>query len=113
MDILYQRGECSVIEITEAMHDELSRNAIRTFLTILEGKKQITRQKRGREFFYQAARDKKTAANSAINKVLDVFFNGSISSAVAARFTESEQINEEELERLQQLIDEARNSDTK
>ena len=108
MDILYKRGECSVIEVTEAMMDELSRNAIRTFLTILEDKKHITRRKKGREFYYSAVTDKESAAQSAISKVLDVFFNGSISNAVAARFTGSDEIKAEELERLQQLINEAR-----
>lgn len=108
MDILFSEGECSVAKITESMPDDLSRNAIRTFLTILEGKKHITRRKEGREFFYSTAADKKSAAQRAFNRVLDVFFNGSISTAVAARFTNAKDIKEDELVKLQNLIDEAR-----
>lgn len=109
MDILFERGECSVIEITEAMPDELSRNAVRTFLTILEGKRHITRRKQGREFFYSAVKDKNSAAQNALGKVLDVFFEGSLSTAVAVQFTNADKIKEDELEKLQQLIDQARN----
>lgn len=108
MDILFSKGESSVIEITEAMPDGLSRNAVRTFLTILEGKKHVTRRKQGREFFYSAATDKESAAQNALGKVLDVFFNGSLSTAVATQFTHEEKIKEDELEKLQQLIDAAR-----
>jgi len=109
MDILFSRGESSVIEITDAMPDELTRNAIRTFLTILEGKKYISRRKEGREFFYTAMTDKEEAADSALGKVLEVFFNGSMSNAVAAQFTNGKKIQEDELEKLQSLIDQARN----
>ena len=109
MDILFTKGECTVIQITEAMPDELSRNAIRTFLTILEGKKHISRRKEGREFLYSAVTDKESAAQNAMSKVLDVFFNGSLSTAVAAQFTNADKIKEDELEKLQKLIDEARN----
>lgn len=108
MDILFSRGECNVKDITDAMPDELSRNAIRTFLTILEGKRYITRRKDGREFLYTAVPDKKEAGDSAFGKVLDVFFNGSISTAIAAQFTNGKQIKDDELDKMQKLIEEAR-----
>lgn len=108
VDILFTNGESSVIEITDAMPDDLTRNAVRTFLTILEGKKQVIRRKKGREFFYTAATDKDSAAQNALGKVLDVFFNGSLSTAVAAQFTSSGKIKDEELEKLQELIDATR-----
>ena len=103
MEILFSQGECSVIQITEAMPDELSRNAIRTFLTILEGKRYITRRKEGREFYYSALTDKTKAADSALGKVLDVFYNGSLSNALASQFTNGKKIKEDELEKLQNL----------
>ena len=108
MDILFSKGECNVIEITDAMPDELSRNAIRTFLTILEGKRYITRRKDGREYFYTALPDKEKAGDNAFGKVLDVFFSGSISTAMAAQFTNGKRIKDDELDKLQSLIEEAR-----
>jgi len=109
MEILYSRGPSTVAEVAEEMPDPLSRNAVRTFLTLLEGKGKVTRKKQGREFTYRTATDKKKAAQSALSKVLDVFFEGSLSDAVAARFSGSkEELPEDELARLEELISEAR-----
>lgn len=109
MDILYTKGPSTVAEITEAMPDELTRNAIRTFLTLLEGKNNVTRTKEGREFIYSTATNKSEAAQSALSKVLDVFFEGSLSNAVAARFTGNDKkITPDELARLENLIRDAR-----
>ncbi|MFT6861544.1 MAG: putative transcriptional regulator [Akkermansiaceae bacterium] len=109
MEILYSKGPSTVVQITDHMPDELSRNAVRTFLTLLEGKRSVTRTKEGREFIYSPATEKSTAAQSALSKVLDVFFDGSLSDAVAARFSgSSPKISPAELARLEELIREAR-----
>lgn len=111
LDLLYSNGPSTVAQITEQMPDELSRNAVRTFLTLLEGKGSVTRTKQGREFIYQTATDKSDAAQSALSKVLDVFFDGNISDAVAARFSgSSKKIPASELARLEALIEKARNN---
>jgi BlaI family penicillinase repressor len=108
MDILYAKGPSTVAQVTAQMPDKLSRNAVRTFLTLLEGKRSVTRIKEGREFIYQPATEKSAAAQSALSKVLDVFFDGSL-SAVAARFSgDSQKISPEELTQLENLIKEAR-----
>jgi predicted transcriptional regulator len=109
MEILYAKGPSTVVQITAQMPDNLSRNAIRTFLTLLEGKGSVTRTKEGREFIYSPATEKSAAAQSALSKVLDVFFDGSLSDAVAARFSgSSKKISIDELSRLEELINEAR-----
>ena len=110
LEILFSRGPSTVAQVTEAIPDALSRNAVRTFLTHLASKGAVTREKNGREFTYHPATEKSDAAQSALSKVIDVFFNGSFSDAVAARFTGGKkQISDEELARLESLIMEARN----
>jgi len=109
MEILYGHGASTVAEVTERMPDPLSRNGVRTFLTLLEGKGRVTRVKQGREFIYQPATEKSKAAQSALSKVLDVFFDGSLSDAVAARFNgNKKKITDDELARLEKLIQDAR-----
>ena len=109
MEILYAKGPSTVAQITEAMPDELTRNAVRTFLTLLEGKNSVTRIKERREFIYSPATKKSDAAHSALSKVLDVFFDGSLSNAVAARFTGNDKkITPDELARIEDLIRDAR-----
>lgn len=109
MEVLYTTGPLTVADLTEKLPADLSRNAVRTFLTILTSKGVVTRTKQGREFIYSPSSEKAVAARSAFGRLLDVFFNGSVSDAVAARLTGSnEQIGEEELNRLEKLIAEAR-----
>jgi len=109
MEILYASGPSTVTQVTNLMPDPLSRNAVRTFLTLLEGKGKVTRTKNGREFTYCPATDKSKAAQSALTKVLDVFFNGSLSDAVAARFGgNTKKISDDELSRLEELVKQAR-----
>lgn len=109
MELLYQCGPSTVARITEDFPEPLTRNAVRTFLGILENKGQVTRTKEGREFIYAPATDQDVAAKTALSKVLDVFFKGSLSEAVATRFSGgSKAIDENELQRLEELIAQAR-----
>ena len=109
MDILFANGPSTVSEVTERIPDDLSKNSVRTFLTILSNKAMVSRTKQGREFIYSPSSEKTAAARSAMGRLLDVFFNGSVSDAVAASFSGTkEQISEDELVRLEELIAEAR-----
>jgi len=113
MEILFASGPLTVADITEKMPGDLSRNGIRTFLTILTHKGKVTRTKEGREFIYAPSSEKAAVAHTALGKLLDVFFNGSLSDAVAARFSGTKgKIDEKELARLEKLISEMRLSKT-
>ena len=109
IDLLYENGPLTVAEITENLPDPLSRNAVQTFLTLLIGKQKVTRSKEGRTYRYQPATAKKKAAQEALGKVLDIFFGGSLTDALAARLAgDTKEVSEEELKRLEKLIEEAR-----
>jgi predicted transcriptional regulator len=114
MEILFANGPMTVAELTEKMPDDLSRNGIRTFVTILTSKGKLTRTKQGREFIYAPSSEKAAVAHSALGKLLDVFFNGSLSDAVAARFSGTKgKIDDAELARLEKLIADVRRSKSK
>ena len=109
MELFYSQGSATVAEMTDRFSGELSRNAIRTFLGILENKGHLQRRKEGREFIYSVTTEKQEAAQSALSKVLDVFFKGSLSDAVAAHFSGGGTMpDKEELARLTDLIEQAR-----
>ena len=109
MELLYAHGPSTVAEVTDNFPEPLTRNAVRTFLGILENKGHLTRTKEGREFIYAPVTDQSTAAQSALSKVLDVFCKGSLSDAVAASFHgDSAKIDDDELSRLEDLIAKAR-----
>ena len=109
MDIIYSRGQASATEVVEAMADPPTRTAVRTLLRILEEKGHLTHRKQGREFIYQPTRPRARAGRSALRRVLDTFFDGSLGEAVAAHLSDPRaELTTDELKRLAALIRQAR-----
>ena len=109
MDIVYAHGDATATEVLDAMADPPSRTAVRTLLRILEEKGHLGHKKRGREFVYRPTRPRRRAGQSAIRRVVKTFFSGSLEKAVAAHMADPEaELSHEELERLADLIREAR-----
>lgn len=111
MDIVFALERATLAEIQERMDDPPTRPALRSLLTILEGKGHLTHTKAGREFVYAATHEKTSAGKSALRRVLDVFFGGSLEDAVAAHLADPKQKPDPgELAALERLIAEARQS---
>ena len=109
MNILFRRRQASVVEIAAGLPDPPSDTATRTLLRILEGKGYVRRQKQGRRHLYRPAVSRTRAARTALSTVLGTFFGGSLGDAVAAHLADPKsEIDEDELDRLQSLIDEAK-----
>jgi predicted transcriptional regulator len=111
MDAVYARGEASVASILAAIPDAPSGGAMRTLLRILERKGHLTHRADGREFLYRPTQPRGRAGRSALGRVLDVFFAGSLEKAVAAHLSDpkrTENLSPEELDRLSDLIAQAR-----
>ena len=109
MDILFAEGEAPVRTIRERMPDELSATAVRTFLRILTEKGHVRRRRVGREHRYRPRARRTPAGRSALNRVLDTFFDGSLEKALAAHLADRRgQPSDEELQRIQDMIDDAR-----
>jgi BlaI family transcriptional regulator, penicillinase repressor len=109
MDIVYGLREASATQVLEAMSDPPTRTAVRTLLRILEQKGQLKHVKRSREFIYQPVYPRKRVAQSALKRVLNTFFDGSLEGAVAQHLSDSgTKVSEAELKRLAELIRQAR-----
>ena len=109
MDIIYARAEASATEVWQNLADRPSRTAVRTLLRILEEKGHLRHEKRGRQFIYRPTRPRRRAGQSALQRVLHTFFDGSLEKAVAAHLAHpSAGLSPEELERLLNLINQAR-----
>lgn len=111
MDVIYARGEATVSQVMAGIPDPPMRGALRTLLRILEGKGHLTHHSRGRESVYRPTQPRGQAGRSALGRVLDVFFGGSLESAVAAHLSDprrAAKLTPEELGRLSDLIDKAR-----
>ncbi len=109
MDVIYEKGQASALEVTAALPDPPSKTAVRTLLRILEEKGHLVHEQQGQTYVFRARKPRETAGPSALRRVLDVFFSGSLEQAVAAHLgEEAEQLSEAELKRLAGLIQQAR-----
>jgi predicted transcriptional regulator len=111
MDVVYAHGQVTVTQVLAEMPDPPVRGALRTMLKILERKGHLKHSQQGREFIYKPTQPRGQAGRSALGRVLDVFFAGSLENAVAAHLNDPRRagkLSAEELERLSHLIEQAK-----
>ncbi|HEX9700903.1 MAG TPA: BlaI/MecI/CopY family transcriptional regulator [Acidobacteriota bacterium] len=109
MDVLFQRGAATAAEVRDGMPDAPSYSAVRTQLRILENKGHVTHEQEGPRYVYRPTLTKERAKRSALNHLVDTFFNGSAGQAMAALLDDSNtELSERDLDRLEDLISQAR-----
>jgi BlaI family transcriptional regulator, penicillinase repressor len=114
MDIIYASGEATATDVLARLPEAPTRTSVRTFLSILESKGFLKHPKRGREFVYHPTHRRERVGQSAFQRVLATFYEGSLEKAVAAHLAESRgEIAPEELRRLSALIRQARQREEK
>jgi predicted transcriptional regulator len=109
MDVVYARGEATAADVLAGLPDPPTKTAVRTLLRILEGKGHLTHRQEGLAYVYRASRPRGRAGRSALRRVLQTFFDGSLEKAVAAHLGSSAtELSADELKRLADLIEHAR-----
>lgn len=109
MDIVYERGQASALEIQESIPDAPSYTTVRTLLRILENKGHLTHQKQGAYYVYSPTQPRSQAADAALARVVKTFFDSNIERVVSALLSNADsELNAEQLERLTQLIEQAK-----
>jgi predicted transcriptional regulator len=109
MDIVYAQGEASAAAVHAALPDPPSYSAVRALLAILVKKGHLKHRSEGGRYIYAPTRRRAQVGRSALRRVLDTFFEGSLEKAVAALLQGSDaNLSLEELQRLGQLIQQAR-----
>jgi len=109
MDVLHARGQATAAEVLAALPNPPSYSAVRALLRILEEKGHIKHHRDGARYVYLPRVSKETASKSALRRVVSTFFQGSVTQAMAALLENSDtQISDSELEKLQQIIKQAK-----
>ena len=109
MDILLRRGRATAAEVMNDMPGSQAYSTIRTQLRVLEEKGYVRHEDDGVRYVYTPAVDRRSARRSALKHLLDTFFEGSAEQAVAALLGgEASRISEEELDRIADLITDAK-----
>ena len=108
VDILYQRGALPVVDICDALPDQLSGSAVRAMLKRLEDKGYVQRSESDRGFLYSPVVSENAAKKSALSDIVKTFFNGSPANAASALLGMSGKLDDDELDELEQMIARAR-----
>jgi BlaI family penicillinase repressor len=109
METLFRRGQATVSEIRVDMPEAPTSSAIRTMLLRLEEKGYLSRSQDGPRNVYSAAIPLEHARKSAVNRMMQTFFDGSPVKTVASFLDESDaEITHDELVELAALIEQAK-----
>jgi BlaI family transcriptional regulator, penicillinase repressor len=105
LDILYQRGEASVSQVQAALPDPPGYSAVRALLGLLKNKDLVRHRKVGRLYVYSPVVSRSKAQRSVLGRVVHTFFGNSVENVIATLIDmSSQEMSEEELERLERLI---------
>ena len=109
LDVLYSSGRATAAEVQQALPNAPSYSAVRTLLRILEDKGHVRHEQDGARYVYTPTVERENARRSALRHMLDTFFGGSATQAMAALLDEeSLQLSKKDVQRLKAAIERAR-----
>lgn len=112
MDILHARGRASAAEVLEGLPDPPSYSAVRALLRILEEKGHVCHRQEGNRYLYQPQASRRTASRSALRRVVDTFFGGSVTRTMASLLEQADtELSPNELKQIREIVEGARKAD--
>ncbi len=109
LDVLYKHGPGSSSEIQQHIEDDLSNSTIRTILRALKNKGYVDHKGDFSRYTYYALEDNQSAGHRVFDKMIDTFFSGSLTDAVATFIDkDADNISNDELDELMSLIQKAK-----
>ena len=111
MAIVYQRGRVSVADVLKDLPDPPTYSTVRALLGILEEKGYLTHKKDSKRYIYRPTQPHHLVGRSALKQIFQTFFDKSIEKTVMTLISDAD-LSDEELDRLSQLIEQAKKGDT-
>jgi predicted transcriptional regulator len=108
LDVIYHLGRATASEVLERLPDAPTYTTVRGLLRVLESKGHVRHEEDGARYVYIPTMTKQRAAKSALKHVVQTFFDGSPSSAMAALLGGERALSTEEIDRLAALVESAR-----
>ena len=109
LDIVYRRERVTAADVQRELPDPPSYTTVRTWLRLIEEKGLLRHTQEGARYVYEPTISHEKAQSSAMQRVLDTFFGGSPSRAIAALIDMSDELPQEEIAELNALLADARN----
>jgi predicted transcriptional regulator len=109
MDVVYARGQATVTEVLEELPDAPSYSAVRALMRKLEEKGHLTHNASGPRYVYEATLPREEARETALERLVRTFFDGSTTKTVAALIDAGAlELSDEELDEMADMIAHAR-----
>ncbi len=109
VEAVYRLGEAAVGEVLAALADPPSYSAVRAILNILVQKGFLEYRREKTKYLYRAVLEKETARKSMLRNLLQNFFSGNATEAVAALLdVAAEDLTAKDYKDLEKMIDQAR-----
>lgn len=109
LDVIYRHGTATAAQIHAGLPDPPTYTAVRGLLRVMLGKGHVCYEREGRRYVYAPSTPRLAAGASSIKHVVRTFFAGSPAAAMAALIgSDRQRVSEDELARLANLVDEAR-----
>lgn len=108
MDVLWDKGQATVLEIVEALPEaRLAYSSVLTMMRILEQKGYVEHEKEGRAFIYKPLVDRQQAQKTVIGYLLKRFFNNS-PELLVVNLLDHEDVGPKEVKRLKKMIEDTK-----
>jgi BlaI family transcriptional regulator, penicillinase repressor len=106
MDVLYRQGSATAADIHEQLPDRPSYSAVRAMLVKLENKGYARHRQEGARYVYEPTLPAEKARRSALARVVETLFAGSLADATIALFDATDRdLTPGEAARLKKLIE--------
>ncbi|HEU0013912.1 MAG TPA: BlaI/MecI/CopY family transcriptional regulator [Longimicrobium sp.] len=110
MDSVYRRGSATAAEVLQDLPEPPGYSAVRAMLRKLQDKGYLRSAHDGPRYVYSAVIPRDEARDSALQRLVRTFFDGSRAKAAAALLDAQEGLTDDELAELEQMIRHARES---
>jgi predicted transcriptional regulator len=107
MDAIYQLGQATASEVMQSIAEPPSYSAVRALLRVLVEKGHLTHEEQGPRYVYRPTIARDRARRSALERLVETFFEGSTEQTLAALLDLSAP-SDEELARISKMIENAR-----
>ena len=103
MSVLWPLGSASVSDVRDALEEDLAYTSVLSALQTLEEKGFVRHEAEGRAYRYYPTVEAERAGGSALARVRDAIFHGSI-ERMFAQMVADKKLSRKELERMRELI---------
>jgi predicted transcriptional regulator len=112
MDVLYRRGRATAADVHKDIENPPTYTTVRGLLRILEEKGHVRHEQEGVRYVFVPSVPRDREGASILAHVVRTFFDGSPSKAMASLLGQHPDHGEEELRRLEALIDQTKSART-